>query len=124
MEEDLKPDVKLAVSRLKSKKFQVILLNEDSAQVAEALAKQIDIEEVIANVLPHEKIHKITELKMQGKKVGMVGDGERDALSLLEADVGFAMREGADIALDSGDIVLMRHSLMSVLDVIDISKGV
>jgi len=117
----IKPDSKEAIARLKARGLKVIMLSGDHEKTAQAVARQVDIQEVIANVLPHEKMHKIAQLRRQGEKVAMVGDGINDAPALAEADVGFAVGTGTDVAMESGDIILMRNSLSAVIDALDLS---
>jgi len=103
--------------------FKLIMLSGDYERTAQSIASEVGLQEVIANVLPNEKLHKIAELQARGEKVAMVGDGINDAPALVEADVGFAMGAGTDVAIESGDIVLMRNSLTAVVDAISISQA-
>ena len=103
--------------------LKVVLLTGDNRVTAEAVAREVGIDEVIAEVLPQEKADKVATLQEQGKLVGMVGDGINDAPALARSDVGFAIGTGTDVAIESADITLMRGSLMSVVDAIAISKA-
>ena len=119
----IKTDSGEAIRRMHDLGLKVVLLTGDNRVTAEAVAKQVGIDEVIADVLPQEKADKVAALQSQGESVGMVGDGINDAPALARADVGFAIGTGTDVAIESADITLMRGSLLSVVDAIDISKA-
>ncbi len=119
----VKKDSAEAIQRLKTKGLNVIMLTGDKLATAQAIAKQVGIDEVIADVLPSDKGEVINRLKQQGKIVGMVGDGINDAPALASAEVGFAIGTGTDVAIESADITLMRGSLHSVADAIEISNA-
>lgn len=119
----VKHDSEHAISRLKKKGLRVIMLSGDRRSTAEAIAQQVGVDEVIAEVLPSEKANVIKSLQAQGKYVGMAGDGINDAPALANADVGFAMGAGTDIAIESADIALMRSSLHGIADAIEISNA-
>lgn len=118
----IKPEAISAIKRLHDMKIKVVMLTGDHRSVADSIAKQLNIDEVIAEVLPQDKAAKILVLKAQGEKVGMVGDGINDAPALASADVGFAIGTGTDIAIESAAITLMSGSLHGVADAIDLSK--
>jgi len=118
----IKNDSKTAIERLHSMGLKVVLLTGDNKATADAVARQVGIDEVFADVLPQDKAAKIAELQQQGERVGMVGDGINDAPALAGADVGFAIGTGTDVAIESGDITLMRGSLHGVPDAINISR--
>ncbi len=116
-----KENAKLAISQLKKRGLRTVMLTGDNAGVARAIADQIGIEEVIAGVLPEEKAHEIHQLQQAGK-VSFVGDGINDAPALSVADVGIAMGEGTDIAIESAGIVLTHNDLTGVVRAFDMSK--
>lgn len=117
-----KPSSREAIKELRERGLKTIMLTGDNKNVAEAIAKQVGIDQVIAGVLPNEKAMHIKKLQDQGKKVAFVGDGINDAPALSTADVGIAMGSGTDIAIDSGGIVLVQNDLRGVVRALDISK--
>jgi len=119
----IKPDARAAIQRMHDAGLKVVLLTGDNAITAEAVAREVGIDEVIADVLPQDKADKVAELQGQGALVGMVGDGINDAPALARADVGFAIGTGTDVAIESADVTLMRGSLHGVVDAIEISKA-
>ena len=119
----IKADSRPAIARLHAIGAKVVLLTGDSRATAEAVARQVGVDEVIAEVLPADKSAKVAELQATGERVGMVGDGINDAPALARADVGFAIGTGTDVAIESGDITLMRGSLHGVADAIAISRA-
>ncbi len=119
----IKVDSKDAIKRLNAKGLRVIMLTGDKESTAQAIAQQVGINNVIADVLPTDKGDAIRNLQQQGSVVGMVGDGINDAPALALANVGFAIGTGTDVAIESADITLMRGSLHSVVDAIEISNA-
>lgn len=113
-----------AIERLKSRNLEVIMLTGDSKMAGERVAKEVGIEKVIFNVLPQQKGEVIEKLKGDGKCVAMVGDGINDAIALPKSDVGFSMGSGTDIAIESGDIVLLSNNLNAIVKAIDMSKKI
>jgi len=112
-----------AVQRLHDQGIEVVMLTGDSRAVAEAVAADLDIDTVFAEVLPEEKMEKIRELKNRGKRVAMVGDGVNDAPALLTADVAIAIGAGTDVAVEAGDIVLVRSDPRDVPRIIALSRA-
>ncbi len=118
----IKKDSAAAISRLQERGVRVLMVTGDNEITAKAIAKQAGIEEIRAQVLPDDKAKVVKELQDQGEIVGMVGDGINDAPALVQANVGFAIGTGTDVAIESADIVIMQGSLMKVLDAIALSK--
>lgn len=119
----LKEDAREAVARMKAVGLRPIMLTGDNERTARAVAAAVGIEEVPAEVLPHEKAEKIRELQAQGHRVAMVGDGINDAPALMQADVGIAIGAGTDIAIESADVILVRDRLEGVLDAYFIARN-
>ena len=117
-----KSSSKEAISELKKRGLKTVMLTGDNEKVAQAIANEVGIDQVIAGVLPNEKAEHIQELQQNGDKVAFVGDGINDAPALSTADVGIAMGSGTDIAIDSGGIVLVQNDLRGVVRALDISK--
>jgi Cu2+-exporting ATPase len=119
----IRPESFEAVQRLHAAGLEVAMLTGDSRAVADAVAKALEIDTVFAEVLPEDKVAKIEELQAQHKRVAMVGDGVNDAPALLTADVGIAIGAGTDVAVEAGDVVLVRSDPRDVPAIIDLSKA-
>lgn len=121
----VKETSKEAVHELQSRGIRVVMLTGDNQKTAEAIAREVGVQEVIAEVYPTDKQRVINSLKTDDKHlVAMVGDGVNDALALTSADLGIAIGGGSDVAMESSDIVLLRNDLLDVLNVISLSKRV
>ncbi len=118
----VKEGVKEAIDAVKRQGIEVVMLTGDSQQTAEAVARSLGIDKVIANVLPADKAHHVAALQEDEKVVAMVGDGINDAPALAQADVGIAVATGTDIAMEAADITLIRGDLMGVARAISVSK--
>jgi len=118
----IKADSAAAVQRMHKLGIKVVMLTGDNRVTAQAVAKQLGIDQVIAEVLPQDKADVIASLQAEGNIVAMVGDGINDAPALALADIGFAIGSGTDVAIESADVTLMRGSLHAVVDAIAISK--
>ncbi|KKS43852.1 MAG: Heavy metal translocating P-type ATPase [Parcubacteria group bacterium GW2011_GWA2_42_18] len=111
-----------AIKKLSEKNIEIWMITGDNKKTAEAIGRQVGIKNIMSDVLPDQKSQKVRELQKQGKKVAMVGDGINDAPALTQADIGIAMGEGTDIAMESANITLMRGDLMLISETIEISR--
>ena len=118
----LKPHAKEAIAAFRQLGIEVIMMTGDTEEAANAVAREVGIERVLAGVLPYQKTEKIRSLQAEGKFVGMVGDGINDAPALAQSNVGFAIGSGTDVAIEAADMTLLRDDLRAVSDAIKLSK--
>ncbi|SMP72932.1 Cu2+-exporting ATPase [Desulfonatronum zhilinae] len=119
----IRPESYEAVKKLKQEGVEVAMLTGDSRAVAESVAKELGIDIVLAEVLPEDKAEKVKELQRQGKRVAMVGDGVNDAPALVTADIGIAIGAGTDVAVEAGDVVLVRSDPRDVPRIVRLSRA-
>ncbi len=119
----IRPESREAVEALHRRGIRVVMLTGDARPVAEAVAAELGIDQVFAEVLPDQKVGRIQELQRGGERVGMVGDGVNDAPALLTADVGIAIGAGTDVAVEAGDIVLVRSDPRDVARIVELSRA-
>jgi Cu+-exporting ATPase len=117
-----KPSAKEALNALKNMGIDVVMLTGDNDRTSATIAKELAIDRVIANVMPSQKVEVIKKLQQEGNKIAMIGDGINDAAALTQADVGIAIGSGTDIAIEAGNVVLVRDDLKDVVAAVEISK--
>ncbi|MDQ3974216.1 MAG: HAD-IC family P-type ATPase, partial [Actinomycetota bacterium] len=118
----LKDGAEAVVGRLHRMGLGVAMITGDNARTAEAIARRVDIDRVLAEVLPRDKVGEVQRLQAEGQAVAMVGDGVNDAPALVQADLGIALGTGTDVAIESGDLTLLRGDLQGVPTAIDLSR--
>lgn len=122
MADALKPFAKEAIDAMKKMKMEIIMITGDNPKTAHAIAKEIGIDRVLAEVLPQDKAAMVKKLQSEGKKVAMVGDGINDSPALAQADLGVAIGSGSDVAIETGEVVLVKDDLRDVVTAIQLSK--
>jgi len=122
--DQLKDSAASAIEELKGMDLEVVMITGDNPRSAARVAERIGIQKTLAEVLPEEKAHEVRRLREEGSRVGFVGDGINDAPALAEADVGIAIGSGTDVAIETGDVVLMKDDLLDAVAAIQLSRKV
>ena len=120
----LKETTKQAISGFKKMRFKVVMVTGDNIRAAQTIARAIGIEDVMAEVLPQDKAQKVKELQKKGERIAFIGDGINDAPALAQADVGIAIGSGTDVAVETGDIILIKDDLIDAVAAVQLSKKV
>jgi len=123
MSDTVKDEAIEAIKKLRQQNIEVVMLTGDNQRSAEFIGRQVGIDNIIAGVLPHQKAQKIKELQRSGKKVAMVGDGINDAPALVQADVGIAMSNGSDIAIESAEITILKGDIQKIYKTINLARA-
>jgi Cu2+-exporting ATPase len=123
LEDEVRPEAAAAVAALHERGIRVVMITGDARPVAEAVAKDLGIDEVFAEVLPEDKDKTVSALQARGERVAMVGDGVNDAPALARADVGIAIGAGTDVAIESAGVILATSDPRSVVGVIELSRA-
>ena len=122
MADTLKPYAREAITELKKMGKEIIMITGDNPKTAEAIAKQVGIDRVLAQVLPQDKAQVIKKLQEEGKSVAMAGDGINDSPALAQANIGIAVGSGTDVAIETGEIILVKDDLRDVVTAIQLSS--
>jgi Cd2+/Zn2+-exporting ATPase/Cu+-exporting ATPase len=118
----IRPEANAAIAAIRRMGMRTILLTGDSTSIARDVGARLGVDEVLAELLPEQKLHKVRDLQSAGKRVAMVGDGINDAPALAQADVGIAMGSGTDVARESADVVLLGNDLLKLVETLRIAR--
>jgi Cu2+-exporting ATPase len=123
LEDQIRPEARQAVDELKAQGVRVVMITGDARQVADAVGRDLGLDEVFAEVLPEDKAAKVAELQQRGLRVAMVGDGVNDAPALARADVGIAIGAGTDVAIESAGLILASSDPRGVVGIIRLARA-